>query len=405
MSKQSTLPAIDVRSRSPAGGLVTFGEELRERGYALLYGLDERTFVDAMRQFGEIIQVTDVTVKPESRALVTSSKALDFHTDHHRADLVAWYCHEQCDEGGETLLVDGRAVLRALPAGDVDLLRRVLLYEHMVFEGDPDSFPLIERDGAKLYYSYWLVREDLDGETSAALERFRSALHRVAPVRVRLKPGEMLVIDNRRVLHGRTEIKGSRLLRRYWVSLRNPTDGGIHVKNEHVVEQRKELDIRTPISPGRVAELIARGVDPRIAAVDLEMVKMKIAEPTEEVGWNAAQCEDAEVEYKRFLTLCMRYPYPAYSIVPNTIIDTMWHYHVLDTRAYVRDSQTVFGGYFHHYPYFGLRGDEDARNLRSAFETTKELYEQTFGESMTRDRAGDCWHDCESRCWHECQSK
>ncbi len=83
-------------------------------------------------------------------------------------------------------------------------------------------------------------------------------------------------------------------------------------------------------------------------------------------------------------------------------MDTMWHYHILDTRAYVRDSERVFGGYFHHYPYFGLRGDEDARRLKATFETTKELYEREFGEPMARNRESDCWHDCEDRCWHAC---
>lgn len=158
------------------------------------------------------------------------------------------------------------------------------------------------------------------------------------------------------------------------------------------------------ISEGRVQALIARGIDPAVAAIDLEMVKMKIREPSEEVGWTIDQCEDAEVEYKRYLTLCLRYRYPKHSVVPNKIMDTMWHYHILDTRAYVKDSERVFGGYFHHYPYFGLRGEEDARRLKTAFGKTKDLYEREFGEPMARSRETDCWHDCEDRCWHACSN-
>jgi hypothetical protein len=55
-----------------------------------------------------------------------------------------------------------------------------------------------------------------------------------------------------------------------------------------------------------------------------------------------------------------------------------------------------------HHPYSGRRGEEDAQNLKAAFEKTKEFYQAEFGESMTRTSAGDCWHDCEQRCWHAC---
>ena len=156
------------------------------------------------------------------------------------------------------------------------------------------------------------------------------------------------------------------------------------------------------ISGGRIQVLIAKGIDPTVAAIDLEMVKMKLRQPSEEVNWTEEQSEDAEVEYKRYLTLCLHYPYPRFSVVPNKIMDTMWHYHILDTRAYHRDCERVFGGYVHHYPYFGLRGKEDAQRLKETFEETKKLYEREFGEPMARSRESDCWHDCSDRCWHAC---
>ncbi|MBF2754056.1 MAG: hypothetical protein ISN29_02185 [Gammaproteobacteria bacterium AqS3] len=163
------------------------------------------------------------------------------------------------------------------------------------------------------------------------------------------------------------------------------------------------LRLPEPISPERVRFLIDKGIDAAIAGIDLEMVKMKLAEPGEGIGWSPAQCEDAEIEYKRYLTLCVHYPHPDYSIVPNKIMDTMWHYHILDTRAYCRDCDRVFGGYFHHYPYFGLRGDDDERALKAAFEDTKTRYGKLFGEPMCRGGESDCWHDCEDRCWHACK--
>lgn len=158
-----------------------------------------------------------------------------------------------------------------------------------------------------------------------------------------------------------------------------------------------------PIAPDRVAQLEGQRVDPDIAAIDLEMVKMKLRDVDEGAGWNAEQCESAELEYKRFLHLNRKHQDAA--IVPNKIIDTIWHFHILDTRSYIADSDRVFGRYFHHFPYFGMRGHEDEANLRRAFEATQRLYEVEFGEAMVRDEAQSCWHDCSGRCWHDCSSK
>ena len=165
---------------------------------------------------------------------------------------------------------------------------------------------------------------------------------------------------------------------------------------------KQPLELPNPITEERTALLKSRGIEPKIAQIDLEMVKMKIQEPKEGIGWDEIQVEEAEIEYKRFLTLCLRYPYPQNAIVPNKIMDTMWHYHILDTRAYIKDCDRVFGHYFHHFPYFGLRGEDDAKNLEQSFIKTKGYYEKEFGEPIDHAAPVDCWHACQNACWHAC---
>ncbi|MCS7027441.1 MAG: hypothetical protein NZ519_01635 [Bacteroidia bacterium] len=160
-----------------------------------------------------------------------------------------------------------------------------------------------------------------------------------------------------------------------------------------------ELIYPAPISAARVAYLIQKGIAPEIASIDLEMVKMKLQDPEEGENWTKEQCESAELEYKRYLHLCKKY---GKGMVPNRIMDKFWHYHILDTRAYHKDCEKIFGHYLHHFPYFGMRGEQDAENLKQAFCRTKALYFETFGEDMARDANTDCWHDCEDRCWHAC---
>lgn len=123
-----------------------------------------------------------------------------------------------------------------------------------------------------------------------------------------------------------------------------------------------------------------RKVD-KIDELDLTMVKMKLCLPVEKEGksWTQEEAETTELWYKRFLKLHLLYP--TKSIVPTKMIDEMWHAHLLDTRAYIADSHAIFGEYLHHFPYFGLRGEDDAKDLLDSFAETCVLFVEHFGES------------------------
>lgn len=115
----------------------------------------------------------------------------------------------------------------------------------------------------------------------------------------------------------------------------------------------------------------------RVVAIDLGMVKLKLMDADEGPGWSPEFADHVELRYRRYL--CMVHLAPDRSIVPTRDIDTFWHQHILDTRAYAADCDRAFGSFLHHFPYFGMRGEADAQNLLSSFEQTKALYEELFG--------------------------
>lgn len=156
-----------------------------------------------------------------------------------------------------------------------------------------------------------------------------------------------------------------------------------------------------PLSQDGINFLISKGVDKDIASIDLEMVKMKLRDKEEGEGWTTEQANHTEIEYKRWLTLVKKY---GKGMVPTKAIDIFWHQHILDTHAYLTDCQKNFGGYLHHYPYFGMRGEQDAKDLENSFHRTKKLYEESFKESIGANSGESCWHSCQSRCWHACQN-
>lgn len=133
-----------------------------------------------------------------------------------------------------------------------------------------------------------------------------------------------------------------------------------------------------------------------IESLDLEMIKLKLQDAEEGEGWSAAQCNEAEIEYKRFLAL--KRSYPERGIVPHGTIDKFWHQHILDTEKYAQDCNELFGYFLHHYPYFGMNGEQDAQNLTEAFEETRILYRKHFGVdyigAAKRCKAPKCRTQC-----------
>jgi hypothetical protein len=137
-----------------------------------------------------------------------------------------------------------------------------------------------------------------------------------------------------------------------------------------------------------------------IEQLEFKQQKLKMQDANEGENYSRTQAEEAESEYKRFLILLELYPEKP--IVPNKVMDTFWHYHILDTRKYHEDCKKVFKGYLHHYPYFGLNGPEDAKNLNDAFEETLFLYEKHFGEPMLKSEMSDAAH-CKRACVSFCK--
>jgi len=137
-------------------------------------------------------------------------------------------------------------------------------------------------------------------------------------------------------------------------------------------------------------QLAARSTEQVIAAIqalDLDPIKFKLMDPEEGQGWSREYVNQMAIEYKRFLTLSVKYSEE--TIAPSKDVDKFWHGHILDTMKYAEDCQNVFGYFLHHFPYFGMRGEEDAANLAEAGRTTQRLYEEEFAETNS-SRASMC---------------
>jgi hypothetical protein len=108
--------------------------------------------------------------------------------------------------------------------------------------------------------------------------------------------------------------------------------------------------------------------------------------------WTKAKTVKAIARYLRFLYLVNHYP--LLQLAPSREIDEVWHQHILDTSKYVADCQMLFGRLVHHFPYFGVRDEQDHHALLQAHALTQVLYRKHFGEELGAE-GGERNADCE----------
>lgn len=157
------------------------------------------------------------------------------------------------------------------------------------------------------------------------------------------------------------------------------------------LETPSQMEAKTCDS--RITGQQSKNIDRILLALDLGPIKFKLASKDDGPGWSVVKVTRVEAEYRKFLTLCAEMP--GEQIVPSKEVDEMWHTHILDTAKYAEDCDTIFGYFLHHFPYLGLRGDEDARALVAASERTKHLYRERFGVQQSRHTPkADCMTGC-----------
>jgi len=113
--------------------------------------------------------------------------------------------------------------------------------------------------------------------------------------------------------------------------------------------------------------------------VDLKPILFKIECEGEMIEGQAIDPKTADLAYRQFLTLRLRYP--KRTLVPSALIDLVWHYHILDTRKYFSDCERLFGSYLHHDPYFGNDAETWSENQKGWADTC-DLWEREFGAPM-----------------------
>lgn len=116
-----------------------------------------------------------------------------------------------------------------------------------------------------------------------------------------------------------------------------------------------------------------------IQALDLEPVKLRVMDAELGEGWSREYADSIGVAYRTYLTMLVKHPDEAESIMLSKDVDEFWHTHILQTIKYTEDCEQVFGAYLHHSPHVGERSAADMERRLELTEKTRELYQREFG--------------------------
>lgn len=209
---------------------------IERAGVAILHGVPVRSGVvcEVAALFGHVRETNygrwfDVRARVNPDNLADTNLGLQAHTDNPYRDpvptLQLLHCLDNSVEGGDSSVVDGFMAVARLHAEDPDAAR--LLADHPArfeYHGSADVWLRAKRPIIEIGPDGELLGVRFNNRSAAPwtdvpfddMPAFLTAYRRLAEiiddpamqVRFRLAPGDLFVVDNRRVLHSRTAFGG-----------------------------------------------------------------------------------------------------------------------------------------------------------------------------------------------------
>lgn len=191
------------------------------QGFALFRASSKTQATVVIKQLGEVILETEVRIRRNPRTYLSSFEAVPFHNDHPRVRYIAWYCVEQDMERGSSVLVDMQKIVSHLSQAHRDELSRIYMRCPELRSIIPSSdYPLYQQDTGQIFWVPWLFPESISSFGKELIHQILEETKLTSNhIEVPLRPGEVLVVDNHRLVHGREAIArdSQRNLMRYWL--------------------------------------------------------------------------------------------------------------------------------------------------------------------------------------------
>ena len=191
--------------------------------------MDEKDYQKNSESLGRIVSRSELKLDPEKdkaqekrrnylskgdkRPSIYKHLGLDFHTDNPRQNRISWYCIRQDEKYGALWLIDSKQIFAKFTEAEKDILKTIRL-RYIVVEDGKEYHPwepllTIKENKEEIYFAEWHFKDEYNDEQLILIEKFKKELRTEKEeglIAVRLKAGQSIYVDNRRMLHARGPI-------------------------------------------------------------------------------------------------------------------------------------------------------------------------------------------------------
>ena len=186
-------------------------DTLAREGYFHLTGnYSQSGYNEVCKALGYLISRLEVRLDKSKRQLVFKAEPIGLHNDSPDVDVIAWYCvtADQDQGQGATDFIDTIDLELRLSKEDQVVLCGLKLHRRIRDTETFVSSAVLERVGGhyKVFFAPWLLRPGYSAEEQSALDNLRNYFDSQPKKSIRMNPGEIVIVDNHRILHGRSSI-------------------------------------------------------------------------------------------------------------------------------------------------------------------------------------------------------
>lgn len=226
----TTIPWI-IKKSNAYDSLVTrkILEQFDKEGFILIEFESNSSYKDALEWAANIIgtPVSDssnygknyskIIAEKDAKYFANTNYTQPLHTDDAHVSntprIISLFCEKQAEKGGITTLVKFADVSPKLFIENSMLLKELYNESALILEGANGFlrrpfFYNLENSSNGIVYPAFLLSLEADEKVIGVFRQLTDLIHQKEnQIRLKLRPGQLLVIDNFKMLHGRTKFK------------------------------------------------------------------------------------------------------------------------------------------------------------------------------------------------------